>query len=99
MTAAGWGGIQAIDLADVDTVREVGVWDEGDEKAVAIEMAWPQVLLARSKRLDLIDVRDPGHPARIASVSVPGVVRALRLYRGRAWVLTEDAGLVGYRFR
>lgn len=97
--AAGKGGLRVYDIADVDKVREVGVWDEGDERAVAIEMAWPQALLARSKRLDLIDIRDPGHPARLASVSVPGVVKALRLYRGRAWVLTEDAGLLGYRFR
>ncbi|MCC7018504.1 MAG: hypothetical protein IT332_02035 [Ardenticatenales bacterium] len=97
--AAGKGGLRVYNIADIDAVREVGAWDDGDEKAVAIVMAWPHVLLARSKRLDLIDICDPGHPTRLTSASVPGVVKALRLYRGRAWVLTEDAGLVGYGFR
>jgi|GEM_PF-3546391 len=97
--AAGKGGLRVYNIADVDALREVGAWDEGDEQAVAVAMAWPHVLLARSERLDLVDVRDPGHPTWLTSVGVPGVVKALRLYRGRAWVLTEDAGLVGYGFR
>ena len=97
--AAGEGGLRVYDIADPDALREVGAWDDGDDAARQIVLAWPHVLLALSKRIVVLDIRSPGAPRVVGTADVPGETRALRIGAGRVWALTRDAGLVGYSFR
>lgn len=94
--AAGEGGLRVYDIADVDAVREVGVWDDGDETARNVALDWPNALVGIGKRIVVVDVRRAGEPRVVATVSVPGEVRALRLGGGWVWAMTLDAGLVEY---
>ncbi|MEO8084561.1 MAG: hypothetical protein ABI780_12125, partial [Ardenticatenales bacterium] len=94
--AAGEGGLRVYDIADVDAVREVGVWDDGDETARNVVLDWPRVVVGIGKRIVVLDVHQPEEPRVVATAAAPGEVRALRLGQGRVWAMTLDAGLVGY---
>ena len=76
--------------------REIGVLDDGEERARALALDWPYLWLGYSKNLRLVDVREPARPRELLRRDIPSEVVAMTMHHGMLWVATESAGLLGF---
>ena len=90
------GGLRVVDLDGPGAPREIGVLDDGDERARALALDWPYLWLGYSTDLRLVDVREPARPREVLRRELPSEVVAMTLHHGLLWVATHSAGLMGF---
>lgn len=95
--AADHGGLRVIGLTGPGAPREIAALDDGDERALELELAWPHLWLGYDRHLSLIDIREPARPRELRRQRVPSEIVAMTIDQGMLWVATAEAGWLGYR--
>lgn len=77
-----------------DTVgfEEIGRWTDGPAAELALDgaIAW----IGRGSRLEAVDLSDPAHPLRLASLELPGPARDLAARDGWVYAMIDGALVV-----
>ncbi len=91
---AGDGGLRAIDLSNLDFPKEVGSLEERFFTLFDAELDGDFAYVAQERAgLAVIDVSDPVHPAKVATLDTPGFAVGLDVAPGFAYVADFLSGM------